>query len=223
MYEGFSVRTDLATAHELVWQHVVQPGNWWTGVQRRAAASVVLQAFHDLNPSPPWVPVAERLGCDELPPAVTDALYRMTAHAHSLTASWYATLTSSVVSEPAYVELCGTVMAVTAVASMHRSVGATPPPFAEAVAGEPTRTPFALDRSPRNWVPVRRPGGERAPVVEALSATPLEFALLWNHLAPAQYISDEEMADLAWTRGTLSRPQTELIAGRVSALRQCFF
>jgi hypothetical protein len=223
MYEGLSVRADLMAAHDVVWQHVVRPGNWWTGVQRRAVAQVVLYAFNEQQPTPPWVPVADRLGCDDLAPAVTNALYRMTAHAHTLTASWYEQFTSSVVSEPSYVELCGIVMAVSAVASMHRSVGAAAPPLDEAVPGDPTRTPWALDRSPRNWVPVRRPGGERAPVVEALSAAPGEFALLWNQLAPAQYISDEEMVDLAWTRGTLSRPQTELVAGRVSALRQCFF
>jgi hypothetical protein len=46
---------------------------------------------------------------------------------------------------------------------------------------------------------------------------------VWDVLAPAQYIADEEMVDLAWTRGTLSRPQIELVAARVAALRQCFF
>jgi hypothetical protein len=223
MYAGLSVRSDVVAAHAQVWRHVTEPGHWWTGADRRAAAGVVLQAFNEQQPTPPWVPVAERFGCDVLPHAIVDALYRMTAHAHSLTASWYTTLTRSVLSEPAYVELCGIVMAVSAVASMHRSVGIAPPYFDRAVPGEATPTVLVLDRSPRNWVPVRRPGGERAPVVEALSAAPNEFALLWDHLAPAQYISDEEMVDLAWTRGTLSRPQTELVAGRVSALRQCFF
>jgi hypothetical protein len=223
MYEGLSVRGDLQAAHSRVWRHVTEPGHWWTGAERRAAANVVLQAFNEQQPTPPWVAVADRLGYDELPALVVDALYRMTAHAHSLTESWYGHLTGSVLSEPAYVELCGIVMAVSAVASMHRSVGAVPPKFDDAIAGEVTPTMFPLDRSPRNWVPVRPPGGMRASVVEALSAAPNEFALLWNHLAPAQYISDEEMVDLAWTRGTLSRPQTELVAGRVSALRQCFF
>ena len=79
------------------------------------------------------------------------------------------------------------------------------------------------DRSPRNWVPVAAPGGTRASVVEAFSMSPIEYNLLWDHLAPAQYMAIEQMSDLAWTRGTLSRPQAELLAGRVAALRQCFF
>jgi hypothetical protein len=69
---------------------------------------------------------------------------------------------------------------------------------------------------------VAAPADQRAAVVQALSALPDEDANLWQ-LAAAQYMSDEEMADPAWTRGTLSRPQMELIAGRLSLRRECFF
>jgi hypothetical protein len=223
MYSDIDVRPDLTDAHERVWAAASHPGDWWTGAERREAALVVTASFYDLAPTPPWVPVADRFAPVALSGVVVNAVYRMTAHASTLTFGWYETLIASGVSEPAYVELCGIVSSVSAVASLARSVSSILPPFPSAVAGSPLRPALQFDRSPRNWVPVVAPGGAQAPVVEALSASPFHMALLWNYLAPAQYMADREMDDLAWSRGTVSRPQAELLAGRVSALRQCFF
>jgi hypothetical protein len=36
-------------------------------------------------------------------------------------------------------------------------------------------------------------------------------------------MSNAQMADPRFTRGTLSRPQMELVAGRLSLIRECFF
>ena len=217
------VRADLVAAHAAVWTHVSQPGDWWNGVQRREAATIALWAFVDPAPAPPWVAVSDRIEYHVVPPVVVNAVYRMSAHADSLTESWYRSLIEAGMEEPAYVELCGIVSAVSAVASLARTLGSTLPVLPTARLGEPRRPRVELVATPRNWVPVIAPGGQRAPVVEALTAAPGEFALLWDHLAPAQYIADEEMVDLAWTRGTLSRPQIELVAARVASLRQCFF
>jgi hypothetical protein len=224
MYEDVGdVRADLVEAHAAVWAHVVWPGDWWTGAERREAAAVVLAAFGDRSPTPPWVAVADRVEHELLSDAVVDALYRMTAHAHSLTESWYQSVVADGPDEAAFVELCGIVSSVAAVASLARTLGSALPDFPPAEPGTPRRPPLDLGRSPRNWVPVLAPGGQRAAVVEAFGAAPGEFTLLWDVLAPAQYIADEEMVDLAWTRGTLSRPQIELVATRVASLRQCFF
>jgi hypothetical protein len=73
-----------------------------------------------------------------------------------------------------------------------------------------------------NWVPVAAPADQTASVVQALSALPDEWDNLWR-LAGAQYMSDRQMDDPLWNRGTLSRPQMELIAGRLSLIRECFF
>jgi hypothetical protein len=231
MYEDVDVRPDLAAAHDRVWQGVSGPGDWLSGSERRAAALVTLAAFTDRDPSPPWASVADRFAGLDLAPQVIDAVFRMTAHAHTLSERWHRSAIDGLMgsglslpdAECAYVELCGVVSSVSAVASLARTLGSVLPPLPASRPGSPRRPVVVLAPSPRNWVPVASPGGARAPVVEALSIAPAEFALLWDHLAPAQYIADEEMIDLAWTRGTLSRPQIELVAGRVAALRQCFF
>ena len=70
-----------------------------------------------------------------------------------------------------------------------------------------------------NW---RAAADRSAAVVQGLSAVPEEFANL-ERLAAAQYIPMFEMDDHAWNRGTLSRPDMELVAARLSAARECFY
>ncbi len=63
--------------------------------------------------------------------------------------------------------------------------------------------------------------GPVANVIRALSLVPDAVRTL-NELGAAHYFSPAEMIDL--TRGrSIDRTQMELIAGRVSALRECFY
>jgi hypothetical protein len=80
----------------------------------------------------------------------------------------------------------------------------------------------SIDSATLNWVPVAAPADRVAAVVQGLSAAPPE----WDNVAQlsaAQYIPVDEMGELAWTRGTLSRAETELVAARLSAARECFY
>ena len=58
--------------------------------------------------------------------------------------------------------------------------------------------------------------------MQAFTSVPAELDRLWM-LAAAQYIPNLEMVDPQWTRGTLSRPQMELVAARISQLQECFY
>jgi hypothetical protein len=65
--------------------------------------------------------------------------------------------------------------------------------------------------------------GERtANVIRALSLVPDEVRGV-RDLSQAHYLSLDEMTDLTRGRGTLDRRQVELLAARVSALRECFY
>lgn len=223
------VRPDIDAAHLRVCAHVTATGEWWTAAERAAAANVVRDAFYDPTPVPPWMSAwADRARWSTSEPvidvALVDALYRMTAHAHTITEPWYRNLIANGVEEQAYVELCEILVSVTAMCSFARTVGAPKPEIpAPSDTAVPRRESVVAEVSPRNWVPVAPPGGSRASVIEALSTSSIGYDLLWNHLAPAQYMSNMQMSDLTWSRGTLSRPQAELVAGRVASLRQCFF
>ena len=122
-----------------------------------------------------------------------------------------------------YVELVAIASNVAAIVAFRRAAGLEPWELPAAVDGEPSReVPVELVPAGLNWVRVVPPADERAAVVQAFTSVPAEHTRLWA-LAAAQYIPDLEMVDPSWTRGTLTRPQMELVAARVSQLRECFY
>jgi hypothetical protein len=149
-------------------------------------------------------------------------VYRVARHASTLTESWYHQAVDAV-GAVAYVELVALTCQVAAVWSFHRGIGAELPPLPRPADGSPTgRVAPELVQPQLNWVPVAAPADSRAAVVQAFTAVPDSNALVWA-LADAQYMPDAEMVHADWTRGTLSRPQMELVAMTVSSSRECFY
>ncbi|MGZ4773126.1 MAG: hypothetical protein ACXV3B_10635 [Ilumatobacteraceae bacterium] len=220
------VRADLADAQQQAWQSLARPGTWWTGPQRRELAATALRAMTSASPLPPWTApstVAGFLADDLAAPAVAhDAIYRVAAHASTLTEQWYQGMRDAL-TDLASVELVAISCNVAAVVAFRRAAGLEPWQLPAPTDGEPSRTtPVDLVPAGLNWVRVTSPGDERAAVVQAFTSVTAELDRLWT-LAAAQYIPNLEMVDPRWTRGTLSRPQMELVAARVSQLRECFY
>jgi hypothetical protein len=221
------VRDDLAEAHRLAWEHIARPGSWWTGRQRVELAETVLMAIADVDPLPPWVAVSlgDRLPHDRLAPDIAhDAAYRIARHAGTITQDVYRHVADEL-GALSYVELCGIVSAVAAVAHFCRNVGVAVPPLPEPIEGDPTgERPPELARAELNWIPVAAPADRVAAVVQAYSAVPGEHRNTWR-MAAAQYIPEGEMVHADWMRrsGGLTRPQTELVAARIAQLRECFY
>jgi hypothetical protein len=221
------VREDLAESHRLAWEHLAAPGSWWTGAQRLELAGTALLAIADPAPLPPWVAVTstDRLDGDLLtPPAAHDLAYRLARHAGTITVDVYRAAVDELGELP-YIELCGIVSTTAAVAHFCRNIGVPVPPLPEPVDGEPTRAqPAQLARSRYNWVLVAEPADEVAAVVQAYTAVPGEHENNWR-MAAAQYMPADEMTQPDWTRraGGLSRAQMELVAARLTRLRDCFY
>jgi hypothetical protein len=220
------VRPDLDAAQRLAWAALGRPGTWWTGGQRLELAATALAALTAAPPLPPWVApstVDGHLPADLAAPAAAhDAIYRVAAHASTLTESWYAA-TRDELTDLAYVEIVAIASTVSAIVTFRRAAGLVPWALPAAQPGSPTRqTPTNLVAAGLNWVRVTAPADEKAAVVQAFTSVPAENERLWM-LAAAQYIPNLEMVDPCWTRGTLSRPQMELVAARVSQLRECFY
>jgi hypothetical protein len=164
-----------------------------------------------------------RLPDDRTTAAVAhDAVYRIAAHAGTLTREWYEAMRAELGELP-YVELVGITCTVAAVVAFRRAAGLAAWQLPTPVDGKPSRTtPPDLVPAGLNWVRETAPADERAAVVQAFSSVPDEDERLWM-LAAAQYIPNQEMVDPQWTRGTLTRPQIELVAARVSQLQECFY
>ena len=221
------MRDDLAEAHRLAWDHVASPGSWFTGAQRREIATTVLTAVTDREPVPPWVPVSttDRLRPDRVAPdAAHDAAYRIARHAGTMTLATYRA-TADAIGELPYVEVCAIASTVAAVAHFHRNIGADTPPLPEPMGGDPTAEhPDELAEPALNWVPVAAPADQVAAVVQAYTGVPGEQRNTWR-MAGAQYMPDVEMVHPDWSRrpGGLSRAQMELVAARISQVRECFY
>lgn len=222
------VRTDLADAHREAWEHLAGPGSWWTGEQRLEVAKTVLDALADSEPIPPWGSISAvegRLPANPSAPAFAhDVAYRIARHAGTLTEDWYRKASAELGPLP-YVELVGIVTTVAAVSQFSRNIGVDVPDLPTPAPGEPTGdVPSELVDPELNWVPVAAPADQTAAVVQAYSAVPGELGNLWR-MSAAQYMPAEEMVDPAWQRreGGLTRPQVELVASRVSQLRECFY
>jgi hypothetical protein len=222
------VRGDLAEAHRDAWVHLAEPGSWWTGEQRVEVAKTVRGALADSEPIPPWGSISAvdgRLPVNPSAPAFAhDVAYRIARHAGTLTEDWY-TKASDELGPLPYVELVGIVTTVAAVSRFCRNIGVDVPDFPTPVAGQPTGdAPAEIVDPELNWVPVAAPADQTAAVLQAYSAVPGEFVNLWR-MSAAQYMPTAEMGDPAWQRreGGLTRPQVELVASRISQLRECFY
>ncbi|MEI6402189.1 MAG: hypothetical protein WCP59_08385 [Actinomycetota bacterium] len=221
-----SVRSDLQVAQLDAWTAIGDPGPCWSGAQRHELATTALAALQGGPALPPWVAPSTVPGAlphqMQAPERAHDAVYRIAAHAGTLTAEWHADIAAEV-GPLAYVELVSLTCTVAAVWSFRRAAGldtwSLPAPAAGAATGQVAAT---IVQPVLNWVPVAAPADQRAAVVQAFTALPSEHERIWR-LADAQYIPDLEMVDPRWSRGPLSRPQMELVATRVAQLRQCFF
>ena len=220
------VRPDLAAAQREAWSALGRPGTWWTGPQRVRLAATALTAITAVHPLAPWIApstVDGWLPADPVaPPGAHDAIYRVAAHAATLSQEWYERVRGEL-GDLAYVEIVGIACTVAAVVAFRRSAGLPPWAMPEPIDGDPSRsTPPDLVEAVLNWVRVTAPADETAAVVQAFTSVPAEHQRLWA-LADSQYIPDLEMVDPGWTRGPLSRPQMELVAARVSQLGECFY
>ena len=236
---SFPVRGDLSEAHARAWRRLSEPGTHWSGAERVAIAAelrhargcrVCAERKAALSPFSITAP-HDSLGA--LEPAAVDVIHRVATDPRRLTRAWFERILASGLTDGQYVELIGVIVTVLSIDVFCRGVEVRLHPLPEPREGEASgyRPPAArLDVA---WVPmVPSRGavgaeadlwtpGRTANVVRALSLVPDEVRTL-KDLGGAHYMPFEKMSDLRAGR-SLDRRQIELVAGRVSALRECFY
>lgn len=235
------VRQDLVHAHRLAWERIAEPGTWWSGRERVAIAAEARAADYCSfcrKRREALSPLSESgdhddVSGDVLPAAAIDAVHRIVTDATRLTGSWVDGLANEGVPVTHYVELLSVAVSIRSIDAFHRALGIAPEPLPEARSGEPSRKRPAAAVKNEAWVPMLpagRPAGDEADlwgaqtgnVIRAMSLVP--DAVRWlQELGGAQYLDIQAMTDFTRGRGPLSRAQTELIAGRVSAMNECFY
>lgn len=228
----------MRAAHRRAWERLAAPGAWWTGAERVAIAAEV-RASRDCAlcrarkaALSPGAVSGEHAATSQLSAAAVDAAHRIASDPGRLTRSWYEKTLAAGLSEGHYVELLGVVIVIVNLDALHRGLGVAPEPLPAPQGGAPTRQrpPSLHDGA---WVPVialdtpeardlfgRLP---RVPnVLRAMSLVPDAVRQLQD-LSTVHYLPMEDVINPRASAHGLGRGQIELIAGRVSALNECFY
>jgi hypothetical protein len=234
------VREDLVAAHGRAWRRLAAPGTWWSGRERVAIAAEVRNALscplcrERREALSPHAVEGEHRGGDLLPAAAVDAVHRLTTDSGRLSRTWHEKTLAGGLSDGRYVELLGVVVTVVSIDGFCRGLGVPLHPLPPPGEGEPSRYRPAAARSEGAWVPMLPAGGARGAeadlwsplrtgnVIRALSLVPDEVRGL-KDLSAAHYLDLRQMMDLRSSPRAIDRAQIELLAGRVSALRECFY
>lgn len=233
MYEGspVPVREEINSVHREIWDALGRPGTWWTSAQRIGIAREARRARAEHGLAPPLEDPAE----PTLPEAAVETARRIGGEPASLDEGWFGSVVNRL-SDGEYVELAAVVVQTVSVDVFCRGLGIPPHAYPEAGAGEPSCERPATAVEEEAWVPTIPSGAAGGDVgralygdanmpnvIRALSLVPSDAALALRQ-CEAQYLRIPEVLDAGFepNRG-LSRAQIELIAGRVSAINECFY
>jgi len=234
------VRDDFAAAHTRFWGRLASPGAWWTGAERVAIAAEMRQAWHCAlcqarkQALTPRAIQGRHDHLNTLPEAAVEVIHRVVTDPGRLSRKWFQETVTAGLSVGEYVEIIGTLAAMVSIDSFCRGLGVPlhPLPQPQPGAASHYRPPGAIQEDA--WVPmipVDRATGAEADlyggqtagnVLRAMSLVPDEVRTLCD-LSAVHYLPMGQVRDPSASTGALTRIQMELIAGRVSALRQCFY
>ena len=237
----YPVREDIAPAYRAYWEQLARPGTWWTGAERvaiaqesRNAPACRLCAARKEALSP--AAVTGQHDCGEgLPAAAVDAVHRVVTDQGRITRKYIEGNVAAGLSKEAYVELVGIVVAVFSIDEFHRALGLDLEKLPAPEPGEISRYRPAVLTEDMGFVPTVPPdgavgeesdlwpGGRTANVIRALSLVPNALRE-WRGVGAVQYLPFTAIRNFDSVEGrAIDRMQIELIAGRVSAVNECFY
>jgi hypothetical protein len=230
------------------WRAVGEPGEWWTGAERRAIAEETRTArgcalcrARKAALLPHGI-AGEHASSTGLPQAAIEAIHRIVSDPGRLSEAWFRQVvdagqeTGAGLSEEAYVELLSVVAIVTAVDTFDRGRGAPPRALPEARPGTPTRRRPKGAKPGLGWMPMLAPEdvGEEDPplyasagriggnVHRALSLVPRAMMQFWD-LFETMYLPQDAMRDFAHEYRAVEHAQIEMLAARVAVRNQCVY
>jgi hypothetical protein len=204
---------------------VAAPGDWLTGPQRIAVWREARNARTDpldqarRQAISPNAVEGEHRATPELAAAAVEVVHRTATDPGRLTRGW-AEAHIAVLGEETYTELVGVTAIVTVLDRFDRAIGRPERPLPEPADGAPARVRPDDVGDVGAWVS-QSTGETRANVSRTLSLVPTTNRA-WRGLVDTHYSRGGEFMNLRW-EFALSRPQTELVAARTTALCECFY
>ena len=234
------VRADLSQVHEDAWTAIAAPGTWLTGERRVAVAAEIRHALDCAHCarikaalSPNAVDGAHS-SLGTLGAAEVELIHRVVGDPGRLSESWSQSVLALGLGEGEYVEIVGIIAMVMMMDTCTRALGLAPRALPAAQAGAPSRHRPIGAKKQAAWLPLVEPedasdaDGPMYPspkagyIYRGLSLVPQSLRDYWalanTHYLPGQYVYQFDKSIRA-----ISRPQTEILAARVSALHQCAY
>ena len=237
----YPIRDDIKNEYAAYWKRLAAPGSWWTGTERIAIAREVRHATqcefcqHRKAALSPYTLNGNHLSGDGLAPIAIDAVHRIVTDQSRITRAYVDDNVEKGLSKEAYVELAGIVVAVFSIDEFHRGLGLDLEALPLPQPGEPSHYRPAQVTDDTGFVPMIPRDGAVGPesdlwskdrtanVIRALSVVP-DALRDWRRIASVQYLSLEGMGNFVGQDDrAIKRMQMELVAGRVSAINQCFY
>ena len=231
----YKIKEDLEEVHEKQLLELGNPGTWGTGKQRLAIAGGARQAGIDagLLEEPENGSVYSVSSLSSVAKKVVNDLAVLPK---DFDESSYQRALKGGLTEEEFVEIVGIVSRIVDLDVFARGIGVPLKPLPEAQSGEPTRKRPETAKQEQAWVPTvpnLPEGGDVAKalygempkpyIVRGLSLVPDEME---KHieLEQAQYMPIKHVRDFDHQHHKgLTRVQVEVVAGRVSAINQCFY
>ena len=237
----YPIRDDIKLEYRQFWQRLAGAGSWWSGAERVAIAAESRLASHckfcaeRRQALSPYKLQGQHDSAGDLDDLAVDAVHRIVTDQARISQTWVDQMADKGFSNEAYVELAGIVVTVFSVDEFNRALGLELEPLPQPVTGEPSRYRPSQAVGGTGFVPMISAegatgaesdlyrGSRGANVLRALSLVP-DAVRDWRRLASVQYISVEGMTNLVKQDDrVINRMQMELVAGRVSAINECFY
>jgi hypothetical protein len=248
-YEGAAlpIREDLKVAFREYWRTLAKPGCWWSGAERVAIAqetrNAVGSAFFRQGKRELFQP---KLSVDELkkidPEYVQtdlddlskEVVNRVVIDQNRISQAYIDDLDAAGMRPEKYVELVGIVVTFLSIDEFNRALDLPLEALPEPISGASSEYVPSQASHVTGFVPMLPIEGavdsesdlwdSWAPnVVRALSAVP-DAVRGWIKISGVQYLSMGDLVKMKEnTDRAIDRAQMELIAGRVSAMNECFY
>ena len=231
-----AVRPAIAAAHEQTLNSFSTPGRWFSAEQRAQIVSEARAARVAAG-----IQESAHLTSDytNLPAAVKSLARQVAVDTKSLTPDFFEDSLDAGLTDCEYVETVGIVARSLSTDVFCRGIGIDTQPLPALQAGEPSRIRPNSAKHEKAWadtVPGGSAGGEDAVYIygtdqpeaapfiyRALSLVPEEARGLIA-LGAAQYLEIDEFMNLDFSyEPEITRAEVEVVAGRVSAINQCFY
>ena len=235
------VRAEFSEVHQRFWERLASPGNWWTGTERVAIAAEARHAAHcplcreRKTALSPYTVTGEHTRVNhDLPEVAVEVVHRIMTDASRLTRDWHESVCADDLTQEAYIEIVGTVVALVSIDQFCRAIGVDLHPLPQPKPGTPSGYRPMAAQMEEAWIPLVPakndntpeadlwPSGRTGNVIRAMSLVPDEVRTLAD-LSSVHYLPNTQVRDPLAAQGCLDRAQMELIAGRVSALNGCFY